>query len=108
MRWEEEVELLCEEMRRSVVFMRWLSQRWTNFSQVITGHDTALTDGLRSYAARQAALCNALAEQQNYLWRLKETWIVQPDSVPDDKEDRWWFEKIIQPKKAPLNLFTDR
>ncbi|KAJ7697293.1 hypothetical protein B0H16DRAFT_1706245 [Mycena metata] len=58
-RWEEEVELLREEMKRVLRFLRW---------RAVTGVPRELAAGLAAYAARQAALHREIA------WRFKASW----------------------------------
>ncbi|KAJ6518333.1 hypothetical protein C8R47DRAFT_1205389 [Mycena vitilis] len=68
-RWEEEVELLREEMKRVLRFLRWRAQWWetrrgtrrTNVSQELRG-------GLEAYAARQAAGAREIARRFKTSW----------------------------------------
>ncbi|KAJ7043420.1 hypothetical protein C8F04DRAFT_1207359 [Mycena alexandri] len=68
-RWEEEVELLREEMRRVLRFLRWRSLWWetrrgTRREQV----SQELRAGLEAYAARQAAGARAIARKFKATW----------------------------------------
>ncbi|KAJ7694498.1 hypothetical protein B0H16DRAFT_1485647 [Mycena metata] len=63
-RWEEEVELLREEMRRVLRYLVWEQQRWT----ALKAESTERTDvtpelwhGLQAYAAKQVAWHSDLA-----------------------------------------------
>ncbi|KIM72769.1 hypothetical protein PILCRDRAFT_15830 [Piloderma croceum F 1598] len=55
-RWQEEVILLTEEMRRVVVYLDWKALWWR------------AQDGLRAYAHRQADLMHRLAKSFAALW----------------------------------------
>lgn len=58
-RWEEEVELLQEEMRRTEVFFKWKSKWWLNRrAGVETDEETK--EGLRAYAASQSHVWQSL------------------------------------------------
>jgi len=58
-RFEEEVELVVEEMRRTLLFFKWKAGRWVELGEARVGEPTMdedTTAGIRAYAARQAAL----------------------------------------------------
>ncbi|KAJ6501536.1 hypothetical protein C8R47DRAFT_1211112 [Mycena vitilis] len=68
-RWEEEVELLREEMKRVLRFLRWRAQWWegrrTSRREEVSQE---LRGGLEAYAARQAASAREVAR------RFKKSW----------------------------------
>ena len=69
-RWEEEVTLLQEEMRRVVHFLEWRSSDW--LSKVDSRMDTiapAVRSGLTAYAKKQSSIFHNLAVQFCQLWR---------------------------------------
>ena len=101
MRWDEEITLLTEEMRRTTVFLNWQAQWWKERSEWRKVSDVGLQEGIKAYANRQAALRQALASQFTYLWRFSEYW-KQSKVVPDNRQ---WFEDL-DPKAGPPNRFA--
>ncbi|KAI5894719.1 uncharacterized protein SCHCODRAFT_02598112 [Schizophyllum commune H4-8] len=68
-RWYEEVVLLEEEMRRSVVHCHWVSGQWGHRGSKRTTATTAeLKEGLAAYAAEQSSVWEALAEKMSRTW----------------------------------------
>ncbi|KAJ6484325.1 hypothetical protein C8R47DRAFT_1217223 [Mycena vitilis] len=67
-RWEEEVELLREEMKRVLRFLRWRAVWWE--SQRSARRDVAaeVRAGLDAYAARQAAGARQIARRFKTAW----------------------------------------
>ncbi|KAJ7705153.1 hypothetical protein B0H16DRAFT_1482433, partial [Mycena metata] len=67
-RWEEEVDLLREEMKRVLRFLQWRSVWWelrrTSREQV----SRELASGLEAYAVRQAALHRNIARKFKTAW----------------------------------------
>ena len=53
-RWEEEVILLDEEMRRVLVFCQWKESWWMEQAPLRQGLSRALEEGLQAYAGEQA------------------------------------------------------
>lgn len=69
MRWEEEVTLLQEEMRRVVRFLEWRSHDW--FSKVDARADTvapAIRTGISAYAKKQGFIYRNLAIRFSQRW----------------------------------------
>ncbi len=67
-RWHEEILLITEEMRRTVVFLQWKAQWWRD----IAGERPARIDiqqGITAYSHRQESQLLRLAEQFANLWR---------------------------------------
>lgn len=71
MRWEEEVELLQEEMRRTEVFFKWKSKWWAARGKEFDT-DEETRDGLTAYAASQSKVWQGLRE------RCWERWALMP------------------------------
>jgi hypothetical protein len=72
-RWKEEVALLKEEMRRTLVFLKWRSDGWLQKGDltIISPLTTCphQLEGLRAYACRQA---NVFSDIHNYflgIWK---------------------------------------
>ena len=59
-RFEEEVELVVEEMRRTLLFFAWKSSEWERLAEVRANSDKppseAVLQGLRAYSCRQSAM----------------------------------------------------
>jgi hypothetical protein len=64
-RFEEEVELTVEEMRRTLLFFECTARDWERRGEARVGEptmDEEMTAGVRAYAARQAALYRRLVD----------------------------------------------
>ena len=69
-RWNEERELLKEEMRRTLVFLKWKSSLWSaKTSELPSSLSPAVCEGLSAYAFRQAAVFTALHDHFSSLWQ---------------------------------------
>ena len=79
-RWEEEAELLKEEMRRTLEFLTWKSARWSSKTlKVNPSLSPALSEGLTAYALRQAAVFASLRDHFSSLWEGVEALNTSPD-----------------------------
>ena len=69
-RFEEEVELIVEEMRRTLLFFKWTVSHWEERGEARVGEptdgDTAA--GIKAYAVRQAALYRRLVDVFIHDW----------------------------------------
>ncbi|KAG5650356.1 hypothetical protein H0H81_012537, partial [Sphagnurus paluster] len=68
MRWEEELELLEEEMCRILVFLSWQADWWDRRVARRPDMDAATQEGLSSYTRRQASIQRTLHHQFEELW----------------------------------------
>ena len=73
-RYEEEVELTVEEMRRTLEFFKWKSRWWLQLQDVCASSATPPAEpqvehGLRAYAHRQASIYSSLATAYVDHWR---------------------------------------
>jgi len=69
-RWEEEVILLQEEMRRVVHFLRWKSKDWVSKAEARAGVVAPVVlSGLSAYARKQASVFHDLAIRFCQRWR---------------------------------------
>ena len=63
--FEEEVELIVEEMRRTLGFLEWKAKEWKSFATSLpsgaSAIDTATSDGVTAYANKQADIQLKLA-----------------------------------------------
>ena len=93
-RWEEEVTLLQEEMRRVVQFLEWRSENW--LSKVDIRADSVLPmvqAGLSAYAKKQSALFHNLAVRFCQYWRSALISL----SLPHD-----WATEFLETHKEPF------
>ncbi|TDL14820.1 hypothetical protein BD410DRAFT_845698 [Rickenella mellea] len=79
-RWDEEVTLVAEEMRRTLAFLEWRAKWWegqVHRRSLVVGDiqppqvrpaTADLFSGLRAYALKQAAIQHALARRFAVLW----------------------------------------
>lgn len=68
-RWEEEVTLLQEEMRRVVQFLAWRSRKWFLRINARAGTTTSVVRaGISSYAKKQESIYRNLAIQFSRCW----------------------------------------
>lgn len=67
-RWEEEIILLREEMRRILVFLDYQGQWWREQGSLRTERDDVLSSGLRGYAEKQATIRRRLANEFASIW----------------------------------------
>lgn len=68
MRWAEEVDLLLEEMRRTLAFLEWKASWWRGQKTRRSNEPAALAHGLSAYAERQAALHEQIAASHARYW----------------------------------------
>ena len=85
-RWQEEVKLLKEEMRRTLEFLKWKSSLWSaKASGSGSPSSFALREGLSAYACRQAAIFTSLRSHFLLLWqgfKVLDSSTDQPALVP--------------------------
>ncbi len=102
-RWEEEVALLLEEMRRVIVYRRWNAAWWRSDREEDPNTDATCQQGLRAFAAEQAYLHDREADNLESRWKgvrilgqelldgLPVSQVVQveidEEEHPDDNED---------------------
>jgi hypothetical protein len=67
-RWEEEVLLVREEMRRVIMFLDWKATWWDSQGPRRSDVRDDIKAGLAAYAARQACIMQNLAETFAALW----------------------------------------
>ena len=69
LRWEEELKLIPEEIRRSIAFFEWKATQWERRSTQREGSIRAeVLEGLAGYAHRQARISRALATSGAKMW----------------------------------------
>lgn len=67
-RWNEEHDLLIEEMRRILAFLEWKASWWRSQAHRRSDEDAPLRAGLRAYAERQATLYERIAMRHAMHW----------------------------------------
>ncbi|KAF7797546.1 hypothetical protein EIP86_008746 [Pleurotus ostreatoroseus] len=67
-RWEEQVNLLEEEKRRTLVSCELNAQEWDKRSLKISSRNDAYGQGLAAYAAEQASIQRGIAAKYRALW----------------------------------------
>lgn len=77
-RWEEEVLIIQEEMRRVITYHEWKAEWWRSRAMRRSGLDAATLQGVAAYAEKQAHLSEQLAQQCAIRWvpALKEKGIL--------------------------------
>ncbi|KAN0105342.1 hypothetical protein V8E52_011131 [Russula decolorans] len=68
-RWNEEVQLVKEEMRRVLAFLEWKAVWWTEEGGGKLGVTPDIADGIRAYAAKQASINRKLAQSFEMHWK---------------------------------------
>ena len=94
-RWEEEVILLREEMRRVVEFLEWQSRDW--FGKVDSRARTVtpvVLAGLSVYVNKQGSIFHNLAVRFSQHWRAALVSLSLPHN---------WATKFLETHKEPLN-----
>ncbi|KIL68676.1 hypothetical protein M378DRAFT_184632 [Amanita muscaria Koide BX008] len=67
-RWEEEVLLVEEEMRRVICYFEWKARWWWDQRKLRTSMDLDIVDGVAAYASKQASYCKRMAESCVQFW----------------------------------------
>ena len=67
-RWEEERQLVIEEMRRILCYMDWRSHYWQSLVSKREGLDATVRDGIAAYAEKQAYIAQMIAQRCSKRW----------------------------------------
>jgi hypothetical protein len=68
MRWEEEVHIIQEEMRRTIVYYEWKQQWWLKQNPWPTTSEDTIQHGILAYSQKQAHYCKCMAESFAMAW----------------------------------------
>ena len=68
-RWDEEVQLVGEEMRRVLAFLEWKASWWDRQRKAQLNVSGDVLEGAHAYAAKQAHVNRALATSFEARWR---------------------------------------
>ena len=94
-RWEEEVILLQEEMRRTTQFLEWRSSDWfAKAGSRTVAITAALRSGLLAYANKQGSIFHHLAVRFSQRWRSALVSLSLPHA---------WATDFLEACKEPLN-----
>jgi len=67
-RWNEEVQLVKEEMQRVLAFLKWKVFWWTEEGGRVLEVRPDIADGICAYVAKQASIYHALARSFKMSW----------------------------------------
>ena len=93
-RWEEEVILLQEEMRRVVQFLEWRSKNWFAKVDSRTNATPVVRAGLSAYANKQGSVYHDLAVWFSRRWRSALASLSLPHA---------WATAFLEAHKEPLD-----
>ncbi|RPD55075.1 hypothetical protein L227DRAFT_615722 [Lentinus tigrinus ALCF2SS1-6] len=74
-RWTEEVELLLEEMRRTIVYHTWRAEVWLATVDRVHQDRPDYLEGANAYARRQATIRTAMSDFCAVSWRHVQQWV---------------------------------
>ena len=83
-RWEEEVLLICEEMRRVLVFLDYKASQWKTKASLRREEDFEYACGFAAYCERQAYIFTSLAHDFASIWlsAIDDTELARPVTWP--------------------------
>jgi hypothetical protein len=67
-RWNEELLIIQEEMRRVIVYQQWKAAWWSERSSLRDHPDVSILSGVSGYAHKQASISLCLAERCGVYW----------------------------------------
>jgi hypothetical protein len=106
MRWEEEVQIIQEEMRRTIVYYEWKQQWWLEKNYQQTNSEDAIQHGITAYSQKQAHYCKCMAESFAIAWLP----FLQSVGLKPDWEDR--YNRLVSGGKsrstAPSNTESEK
>ncbi|KAJ2936112.1 hypothetical protein H1R20_g975, partial [Candolleomyces eurysporus] len=109
-RYQEEIELVQEEMDRTLRFFVWKAADWHAKGVALRMEPISAeySEGLKAYAERQASLCQSLHDA------FKEQWKGVPSLIKSAKDEiekpdlfyRWKQQEFQKRKAKPDTIFT--
>lgn len=91
-RWGEEVELLTEEMNRSLKTLEVYAAEWEGravyMGPLSAGKDTAHAEGVHAFAQSQASLFRRIAQGFRVIWGMVESQETEADVMEDDEGEQ--------------------
>jgi hypothetical protein len=85
MRWEEEVQIIQEEMRRTIVYYEWKQQWWLEKNPHQMNIEDTIHHGITAYSEKQAHYCKCMAESFAIAWLP----FLQSEDIKPDWEHRY-------------------
>lgn len=67
-RWNEELMIIQEEMRRAIAYHEWRAAWWRERTSLREHSDATISSGVLGYACKQAAICTRMAERCAMYW----------------------------------------
>lgn len=100
-RWEEEVLLLREEMRRILTFLKYQAEWWTKQGATRTVQDEVLSSGLKAYAAKQADLRLRMASDFAAIWlsAIDDVGLSRPKTWPSEFLNAKVAQKFVRERR---------
>jgi hypothetical protein len=102
MRWEEEVQIIHEEMRRTIVYYEWKQQWWLEKKFQQTNSEDTIQHGITAYSEKQARYCKCMAESFAIAWLP----FLQSEGIKPDWENK--YKRLVSGGKsrstAPSNI----
>jgi hypothetical protein len=106
MRWEEEVQIIQEEMRRTIVYYEWKQQWWLEKNPQQTNIEDTIQHGITAYSEKQAHYCKCMAESFAIAWLP----FLQSEGIKPDWEHR--YNRLVSGGKsrstAPSSLDLEK
>ena len=102
-RWDEEVLLLAEEMRRTLAFFTWKSSWWRSQRDRRITSSPTLREGLAAYAEKQATMFDRLARKFAQRWLP----LLRANGMPPVWECQFSNQSTIYPDDAHTNAWPD-
>ena len=100
-RWEEEVHLIQEEMRRSIVYYEWKETWWLERQAQSSTGDVSVQHGTFAYAQKQVYYCRCLAESFAIAWLP----FLQAEGIKPEWEDK--YSRLIGGKATSTGTSTN-
>ena len=98
MRWGEEVQIIQEEMRRTIVYYEWKQKWWLEQKDQQKDRQTACEEsiqhGIIAYSEKQAHYCKCLAKEFAMAWLP----FLRSEGIKPEWEDR--YRQLISGKKS--------
>ena len=85
MRWEEEVQIIQEEMQRTIVYYEWKQQWWLEQNPQPTTTEDTIQLGISAYSQKQAHYCKCMAESFARAWLP----FLRSEDIKPEWEDRY-------------------
>ena len=105
MQWGEEVQIIQEEMRRTIVYYEWKQQWWLEQKDQQTACEDSIQRGITAYSEKQAHYCKCLAEGFAMAWLP----FLQSEGIKPEWEDRyhWLFSGKKSSSTMPSGMEKD-